>query len=140
MANNSDGSALGKHPRQVLAHLYPDVEISVDETAGTVTGSATFYPQPEYEGAPGWMHGGLSATVLDFVSAKIANASLTARVATGTLDLRYRQPVTMDGGPYQVQGSAPIAKDRTVRVNAEIVDHNGRPLVEASGLFVAVER
>ena len=85
--------------RRVLQHLYPPVTVTADAGLGVVSGSANFDPQPEHAGAPEWVQGGLSATVLDYLSARIANAALSSKVATGTLDLRYRQPVRLDGGP-----------------------------------------
>lgn len=139
MDTDADNSVNNDDPRRVLAHLYPAVEISVEEATGTVTGNAVFFPQPEHQGAPGWMQGGLSATVLDYVSARIANGALSSKVVTGTLDLRYRQPVPIDGGPYRVEGSAPITSSKTTRVRAAILRPDGRPLVEASALFVAVD-
>ncbi len=125
--------------RRVLSHLYPPVTVSSDNAARLVSGFATFTPQPEHAGAPEWMQGGLSATVLDYVAARIANQALSSKVATGTLDLRYRRPVLLTGGPYRVEGSAPIAGGRTTRVRAAILSSDGRPLVEASALFVAVD-
>ena len=120
--------------------LYPPVTIT-DGTQGTaVTGFADFSPLPPHQGAPGWVQGGLSATVLDYVSARIAKAALGSPVATGTLDLRYRQPVLLDGGPYRVEGESDRPRSRTVRVRAAILASDGRPLVEANGFFVAVTR
>ena len=127
-------------PRSVLQHLYPPVTIITGAGDGVVSGSASFEPQPEHAGAPEWVQGGLSATVLDYVSARIANAALSSKVATGTLDLRYRQPVRLDGGPYRIEGSAPITDGRTTRVRAAILSTEGHPLVESSALFVAMER
>lgn len=124
----------------MLSHLYPPATISADEASQVVSGFVIFTPQPEHAGAPEWVQGGLSATVLDYLSARIANEALSSKVATATLDLRYRQPVRLDGGPYRVEGSAPISASRTTRVRAAIVSADGRPLVEASGLFVAMER
>lgn len=126
--------------RRVLLHLYPPVTVTTDAVLGVVSGSANFDPQPEHAGAPEWVQGGLSATVLDYVSARIANAALSSKVATGTLDLRYRQPVRLDGGPYRIEGSAPITDGRTTRVRAAILSTEGHPLVESSALFVAMER
>lgn len=126
--------------RRVLEPLYPAVTIDAEPNTEAITGHATFQPTAAHEGAPGWLQGGLSATVLDYVSARIANEALSSRVATGTLELRYRQPVRLNAGPFRVVGSAPTTERRTVRVTAAILDADGRPLVEASGLFVAVER
>ena len=118
--------------RRVLQHLYPPVTVTADAGLGVVSGSANFDPQPEHAGAPEWVQGGLSATVLDYLSARIANAALSSKVATGTLDLRYRQPVRLDGGPYRIEGSAPITDGRTTRVRAAILSTEGHPLVESS--------
>lgn len=125
--------------KRIMSALYPDVTIST-ATSGEVTGVATFAPEKEHTGAPGWVQGGLSATVLDFVLARVAGAALDSRIATGTLDLRYRQPVLIEGGPYQVVGSCTPKNAKTVRVEGAILSIDGRPLVEASGLFVGVIR
>ena len=125
--------------KRIISALYPDVTISID-SSGEVTGVASFAPEKEHTGAPGWVQGGLSATVLDFVSARIAGAALDSRIATGTLDLRYRQPVLIAGGPYEVRGSCLPTSSMTVRVRAAIMSAEGRPLVEANGLFIAVNR
>ncbi len=120
--------------RQVMMALHPEVA-----TDG-VTGSAIFDPMREHRGAPGWVHGGLLATLLDHVCARIARAALDGRVATGTLDLRYRQPVLLDGGPYTVEGSASEPRGRTVHVYAVVRGPDGRVRTEAKGLFVRVPR
>ncbi|MGI9606885.1 MAG: PaaI family thioesterase [Acidimicrobiales bacterium] len=117
---------------RVLLGLHPRVQ-----TDG-VTATATFTPEAEHRGAPGWVHGGLLATLLDHVGARLASAALDARVATGTLELRYRQPVLIDGGPYHVDARAESPGSRTVRIHARILGPDDRPLTEANGLFVAV--
>ena len=127
--------------RRVMSGLYPSVTTSKNETGdGSATGSAMYDPEPEHMGAPGWVHGGLSATVLDFVSARIANEALDSRVATGTLELRYRQPLLIDAGPFEVVGWTEEPRSRTVSVHTKILSNDGRSLVEATGLFVAVTR
>ena len=125
-------TAVDEALRRVLIGLHPPVE-----TDG-VTGRAIYRPEPEHRGAPGWVHGGFAATVLDHFCARIASAALGMRVATGTFDLRYRQPITLGGGPYELRGEAEPPGSRTVRVRASIARFDGRPLTEARGLFVAV--
>ncbi len=116
---------------RVLLGLNPPVQIDGS------TGSAVFSPEPEHRGAPGWVHGGLAATVLDHTCARVASAVLESKVATGTLDLRYRQPLMLDGGPYKVTAVAGPTGTRSVRVTGRI--HQGdRVFVEAKALFVGV--
>ncbi len=91
------------------------------------------------------MHGGLAATVLDHVCARAASAALGQPVVTGRLDIRYRGPVLLDGGPYRVVATAERPGSRTVKVNGAIHPADavanvtaGGGLVEARSLFVAV--
>lgn len=129
--------AVAAAARRIMRALYPAVATS-GSVGSAVSGHADFHPQPEHVGAPGWVQGGLSSTVLDYVCARLASAALGMKVATGTLDLRYRQPVLLEGGPYRVEGSTEVPRSRTVRVSAAIHSPDGRPLVEAKGLFVGV--
>ena len=125
-------AAVAVELERVILGLHPAVDV-VDGV-----GTAVFTPQPEHRGAPGWLHGGFSATLLDHFCARIACEVLDARVATGTLDLRYRQPVLLDGGPFHLTGEAGEAGSRTVRVAGRISNGAGRKLVEANALFVGV--
>ena len=115
---------------RVFAALRPTVEV-VDGTS-----VARFFPQPEHRGNPGWLHGGMAATVLDHVLARCASRALGGRVVTGTLDLRYRQPVPLDGGPFVVEARAEPPRHRMVRVSGAIIDDRARALVEAKSMFV----
>lgn len=116
---------------RVLLALHPDVEHDGERV------TAWFEPQPEHRGNPGWLHGGMAATVLDHVCARAGAAALGHKVVTGTLDLRYPQPVALDGGPYRVVAEASQPRGRTVRVTGAILDGDGRPMVEARAMFVA---
>lgn len=115
---------------RVLMALYPTVEIE------GCTAVASFEPQPEHRGNPGWLQGGLAATVLDHVCARAASAALGRRVVTGTLDLRYPRPVPLDGGPYRVRAVASPPRGRMVRVSGAMYGVDDRPMVQAKGLFL----
>lgn len=120
---------------RIMRALHPPVTTS-GQPGLAVTGEALFDPQPEHVGAPGWVQGGLSATVLDYFCARLASTALSMRVATGTLDLRYRQPVLLAAGPYLVSGSTEQPRSKSVRVRGAILSAEGRPLIEANALFV----
>lgn len=129
--------AVTAETKRIMRALYPLVT-TTGEPGGPCSGEAMFEPQPEHAGAPGWMQGGLSATVLDFFCARLAGAALSMGVATATLDLRYRQPVLIDGGPYRITGSTEQPRSKSVHVRGAILSADGHPLVEAQGLFVGV--
>lgn len=118
--------------RRVMLSLHPEVEIN------NRTAVASFEPQPEHRGNPGWLHGGMAATVLDHVCARAAAAALGQRVVTGKLDLRYPKPVTLADGPYRVEATAEEPRGRMVRVVGAILDRQGQPMVEARSLFVTL--
>lgn len=129
--NDEDGD--GSEVDRVLRALRPHIEI-VDGAA-----VATYEPEPEHRGRPGWVHGGFAATILDHVCAGAAALALGRRVVTGRLDLRYPNPVPLDGGPYRVEATPESPRGRMVRVAGRILDAGGRPLVEARSLFVAID-
>lgn len=118
---------------RVLGALHPPVELD------GWTARAVFEPQAEHRGIEGLLHGGLAATLLDHVSARAASAALGRRVVTGRLDVRYRRPVPLAGGPYDAEATVVSARGRRARVRAVIRSGDGRPLVEADALFLATE-
>ena len=117
-----------------LARVFAALHPVVTQAAGRT--SAVFEPQPEHRGNPGRLHGGMAATVLDHVSARCAAIALGQRVVTARLDLRYRHPIPLDGGPYTVEAEASPPRRRTVQVRAAILGQNRRRLVEGRSLFV----
>lgn len=118
---------------RVFAALHPTIEV-VDGVA-----SGSFEPQPEHRGNPGWLHGGMAATVLDHLCARTASAALGGvRVVTGTLDLRYPRPVVLDGGPYRLWAEHDRARGRMVRVRGAILGDDGKSLVEAKAMFLTM--
>jgi len=119
--------------KRVLGALHPTVSIQGR------TAVASFEPQPEHRGNSGWLHGGFAATILDHVCARAAAAALGKRVVTGTLGLRYPQPVLLDDGPFRVEAHAGQPRGRMVRVRGAIYGADKTTLVEAQSLFVVLD-
>lgn len=118
---------------RVFSALHPTITVLGD------TASGSFQPQPEHRGNPGWLHGGMAATVLDHLCARTASSALGGvRVVTGTLDLRYPRPVPLDEGPYGLWAEHDAARGRVVRVRGAILGSDGKPMVEAKAMFVAL--
>lgn len=86
-----------------------------------------------HEGPPGLVHGGVSALLLDQVMGKTASAHHTQFTFTGTLTMRYRQPLGM--GPVELFGRISRQEGRKVWVEATI-GNPGSVAVEAEGIFI----
>lgn len=112
--------------------LAPPLRIVIEEDR--VRGLATF--GPAYEGPPGYVHGGFIAAAFDEVLG--AAQALAERAGmTGTLTVRYRQPVPLD---HEVQFEARIVRVEGRKILAAGMLHAGETLcAEAEALFIAVD-
>ncbi|MFG1999450.1 PaaI family thioesterase [Spirillospora sp. NPDC048911] len=115
----------------VLNPIAPPVEIAVlpDGTA-----RAEFTLNVLYEGPPGFVHGGISAMILDQLLGVAATANGTPGM-TATLDMRYRRP-TPHGVPLVAEGRATRTEGRKTFADARIIGPDGRTTVEATAMFV----
>jgi acyl-coenzyme A thioesterase PaaI-like protein len=101
---------------------------------------STFTPDATHRGRPGYLHGGLAATVLDETMAALGWATDGIHTVTATLELRYRHPVPLDGHPLRIEAwRGPAPARRVQKVQGRILLADGTPAVEAVGLFVRVE-
>jgi acyl-coenzyme A thioesterase PaaI-like protein len=102
--------------------------------AGGVVGEASF--GQAYEGPPGWLHGGMSALLMDEVLGKAAAVpgypGMTAR-----LELDYRRPAPLRT-PLRIGARITEVAGRKTTVSGSIgpAAEPGRALVEARGLWV----
>ncbi|MEW2358247.1 PaaI family thioesterase [Spirillospora sp. NPDC029432] len=106
-----------------------DVEILPDGTA-----RAEFTLNGVYEGPPTFVHGGVSAMILDQLLGMAASANGTPGM-TATLDLRYRRP-TPYGVPLAAEAKATGADGRKSWCEGRVIDPEGRTTVEATAMFV----
>lgn len=99
--------------------------------------SAWFQPRPQYRGAGDTLHGGIAATALDelLVWAGILNEGVMS--VTGTLDLRYRKPLTIND---RIQARAQVEERRGRRL--VLTGHllaNDAVAVEGRGVYLVSE-
>ncbi len=85
-----------------------------------------------YEGPPGMVHGGVSALLLDHIMGVTASR-MTQVTFTGTLTLRYRNPLPL--GKVVLEGRVSGEEGRKVFVAATIAGERG-VAVEAEGIFI----
>jgi acyl-coenzyme A thioesterase PaaI-like protein len=124
----ADRSALigRSNPIAPPMRLVPEGEVSV--------GLVTF--GPVYEGAPGWVHGGLVSAAVDQV---LGYAQLRRGVSsvTGSLTVHYRRPTPLNH-ELRIEARFVSASGRESRLAAKVLDGD-RLLVEAEGLFISID-
>ena len=102
---------------------------------------ARFDPKPGHRGPPGFLHGGIAATVLDETMASVGWAMDDVPCVTATLELKYRKPVPLDGRPIRIEAWRDRIEPRKMqRVQGRLLLEDGTVCVEASGIFVQAPR
>jgi acyl-coenzyme A thioesterase PaaI-like protein len=97
---------------------------------------AVFVPSASHCGRPGFLHGGLAATLLDETMAALSWATHRAHSVTATLSLRYHRPVPLDGSALRIESWYDDARVRRVRqVHGHLLLADGTEAVSAVGLF-----
>ena len=97
---------------------------------------ADFLPQEQYQGYPGLVHGGVTATALDEAMGW-AMYGLGVWAVTGKMEVRFRQPLPL----YQkatVSGEVIRNRGRWLEVRGEVRSQEGRLMAESYGLFMRV--
>ncbi len=89
-----------------------------------------------FDGHPGYLHGGIIATLLDEAMSKAVRA--TGRLSmTRKMETEYLRPVP-SGVPIRIEGRVLRAEERKVWAEARILDAEEKLLAHATGLFVEV--
>ncbi len=97
---------------------------------------APFTPQAEHQGWPGFMHGGLAATMLDEAMGWVT-MSHGIWAVTGKINVRYREPIPLFQ-PVTVVGLIEKNRGKWTLVRAEIRSPEGEVLSEADAIFMRV--
>jgi acyl-coenzyme A thioesterase PaaI-like protein len=97
---------------------------------------APFTPQAEHQGWPGFMHGGLVATLLDEAMGWVIMRN-GAWAVTGKMNIRYRDLVPLHQ-PLTVIGRIEKDRRRWLLVKAEVQSAEGVVLSEADAIFMRV--
>ncbi len=101
---------------------------------GTVVCPATI--PDRFEGHPGFLHGGIIATLLDETMSKSVRAR-GLNAMTRHMEVDYRRPVP-SSAPIRMEGRVVRSEGRKHWVEAHILDGEGKTLAQSKGLFVEV--
>ncbi len=89
-----------------------------------------------FEGPPGYLHGGIIATLLDETMSKAVRARGLIAM-TRHMEVDYRRPVP-SGAPIRLEGRVVRSEGRKHWTEAKILDAQGGPLAGGKGLFIEV--
>ena len=106
-----------------------------DESSRHVIGG--FRLGPEYQGATGFIHGGIIATVLDEVMSKVSRFE-NVHAVTAELTVEYLRPVRVNED-LQVEGFATRSEGRDLYREGEIRNAAGVVLARGRGRFVIID-
>ena len=109
----------------------PPMAVSV-EPDRSVLGEVTL--RRVHEGPPGWVHGGISALLLDQILGH-ATAAAGHPAMTASLTLRYKRP-TPYGEPLRVTAEFTGTEGRKIHAAGRIQAADGSVCVEATGVFL----
>jgi uncharacterized protein (TIGR00369 family) len=90
----------------------------------------------EYQGGPGFIHGGIIATLLDEAMGKVCRFS-DVRAVTAELNVEYLKPVRVDE-EISVEGFESRREGRELFHQGEIRNASGELLARGRGRFVVV--
>jgi len=109
------------------------LEFYLTEDSSTVC----FVAVPDsFEGPPGYVHGGMIATLLDEAMSKAVRACGVSAM-TRSMEIDYRRPVP-SGAPLRIEGRLVRSEERKHWTEARILDACGTVLASGTGLFVQV--
>src|SRR5208282_1451046 len=106
-----------------------------DDAARRIRGKFTI--GPEYQGAPGYLHGGIIATLLDEVMAKVSRFAKD-HAMTADLTVEYRKPVPV-GEELTVEGWEVGREGRMRSREGEIRNASGVVLARGRGRFIEID-
>ncbi|MGD0402379.1 MAG: PaaI family thioesterase [Candidatus Acidiferrales bacterium] len=106
-----------------------------DDSAKRIRGA--FKLGAEYQGGPGFIHGGIIATVLDEAMGKLCRFR-AVRAVTAELAVEYLKPVSVDA-PLLIEAYEVEKTGRNLHFVGEIRNQAGDLLARGRGRFVVIE-
>ena len=108
---------------------------TIDQDAHTAAASVAL--DERYQGAPGYVHGGIIATLLDEAMSKL-NRSLGVLAVTRQMDVSYLRPVPI-GTEIKLHSRFVRREGRKLFHEAELLGLEGEVLSRCSGLWITID-
>jgi acyl-coenzyme A thioesterase PaaI-like protein len=97
---------------------------------------ARFWPEPEHQGYPGQLHGGIISTLLDETMGRVL-VRQNVWAITGRLEVKFSNPVPMDQ-ELTIVGELTRNRSRAYEARGEIRLPDGSVLVEGTGTYIRI--
>ena len=110
--------------------------ILVTNEAGQLTATTSVELTRLHEGPPGYIHGGIIATLLDEAMSKL-NRPLNVLAMTRSLSVDYLRPSPL-GVPLQLIARHIRQDGRKILHEADLLDQDGTQLAHAEGFFLVI--
>lgn len=110
------------------------LQLAFHEVDGRV--ETTYTPQPQHQGWPGYLHGGVLYAVLDETLGRVG-FTIGAWTMSGRVEIRYREPAPI-GEPLRIVASLVRDRGRALEVQGFAQLENGTIVAEASGLYMRI--
>jgi acyl-coenzyme A thioesterase PaaI-like protein len=101
---------------------------------------ARFTPGPQHHGPADALHGGIAALLLDETMAALGHALDRIHTVTGTLNVKFRKPIPLDGRTVRVVAWRESDPRRATMVFGRIVPADDVVAVTAEGVFIRVDK
>ena len=111
------------------------LQFAIDGAAHTATASVQL--DRHYQGAPGYIHGGILATLLDEAMSKL-NRPLGVLAMTRRMEVDYLRPAPIDTALTLWAGHL-RREGRKLFHEAELRDGTGAVLARCTGLWIAID-
>ncbi len=108
---------------------------AIDSEAHTALASVTL--DERYQGPPGYVHGGILATLLDEAMSKL-NKPLGVIAMTRQMDVSYLRPAPI-GSEMRLLGRFVRREGRKLFHEAELLNLKGEVLSRCSGLWIVID-
>jgi uncharacterized protein (TIGR00369 family) len=102
-----------------------------------ITATATIQLSAVHQGPPGFIHGGIIATLLDEAMSKL-NRPLEVVAMTRHMEVDYLRPVRVDT-PLTIKSHHIRRDGKKIFHSAEITDQEGKLLAQGKALFVVID-
>lgn len=96
----------------------------------------SFLPKPEYQGWPGYLHGGILYAILDETLGRVG-FTIDSWTLSGRVEIRYREPAPIDQ-PLRVVGTLVRDRGRAIEVQGYAQLADGTIVAEATGLYMRI--